>query len=369
MAKTVTGNSAIPNSFVIFLGNDESIALDTYITKNYDVISLKFQQLGLQFIYYPILQEYEFHIKEVFEYARWTTPALNSLGSDELNKLFDSLLTKVTPDRFYAGIVRKFRLRQPKTPCLVKSEPSEEFLQFDLTCEKEDQLDALFDKCYQHLQITRVITFNYESPEYDVERRFSDDAKAISAELKTKIEGIKGEKKYEVLAETVLLLITILKDEKPDIFGKIKPLLTNHSIHEEAVILSPIVVDKHYNIFLPAFGNMEIMMHPLSKAVYILFLRHLEGIRFKELFLHKSELISIYNQITSRDVKADILRSIDDLVDMRNPSINQKCSRIREAFRNLMDDRTAKSYYITGLNGEPKKISLPSELINFDQAT
>jgi hypothetical protein len=50
---------------------------------------------------------------------------------------------------------------------------------------------------------------------------------------------------------------------------------------------------------------------------------------------------------------------------MRNPSINQKCARVREAFRNIMEEHLAKSYYIDGYNSEPKKIALPRSLVTF----
>ena len=46
------------------------------------------------------------------------------------------------------------------------------------------------------------------------------------------------------------------------------------------------------------------------------------------------------------------------------PSINQKCARIREAFRRIMDEPIARHYYIDGPNGEPKKIGLPERLVD-----
>ena len=45
-------------------------------------------------------------------------------------------------------------------------------------------------------------------------------------------------------------------------------------------------------------------------------------------------------------------------------TINQKCARIREAFRKIMDEPIARHYYIDGPNGEPKKIGLPERLVD-----
>ena len=130
------------------------------------------------------------------------------------------------------------------------------------------------------------------------------------------------------------------------------------------MVLSPILIDKHYNIFLPHFGNVEVKMHALPKTVYLFFLRYPKGVRFKELYQHKTELLHIYNRVTNKYDNAEIEKAINDLVDMTNPSINQKCARIRESFRKLMEENIARHYYIAGLNGEPKKISLPQNLID-----
>ena len=121
---------------------------------------------------------------------------------------------------------------------------------------------------------------------------------------------------------------------------------------------------KHFNIFLPDFGNKEVKMHALPKTVYILFLRYPTGIKLKELYQHKVELLEIYNKVTNKYEKDEIEKAINDLVDISNPSINQKCARIREAFRNIMDEHIAKHYYIDGYRGEPKKILLPQNLID-----
>lgn len=105
-------------------------------------------------------------------------------------------------------------------------------------------------------------------------------------------------------------------------------------------------------------------MHALPKSVYILFLRHPYGIRFKELYQYKPELLDIYNKVTNKYEKEEIERAITDLVDMTKPNINIQCSRIRASFRSLMDEHIARHYYIDGLNGEAKKISIPENLID-----
>jgi hypothetical protein len=42
--------------------------------------------------------------------------------------------------------------------------------------------------------------------------------------------------------------------------------------------LSKLVIDNNNRIFLPDFGNIEIKLRPLEKALYILYLNHPEGL-------------------------------------------------------------------------------------------
>ena len=119
-------------------------------------------------------------------------------------------------------------------------------------------------------------------------------------------------------------------------------------------------------IFLPDYNNMEIKMHPLSKALYMLFLRHPDGIMFSYLPDYRDELLHLYELISGRDNREDIRKSVDDVTDPTRNSINEKCSRIKQAFLRKFDDSIARNYYITGERGEAKKILLPREMVTWD---
>ena len=105
---------------------------------------------------------------------------------------------------------------------------------------------------------------------------------------------------------------------------------------------------RYGRIFLPDYNNMEIKMHPLSKAIYLLYLRHPEGITFSYLPDYRTELLHLYELISGRDNCEDVRRSIDDVTDPTRNSINEKCSRIKQAFLREFDDSIACNYYITG---------------------
>ena len=104
-------------------------------------------------------------------------------------------------------------------------------------------------------------------------------------------------------------------------------------------------------------------MEPLVKAVYLLFLRHPEGIWFKQLPGYREELTQIYGQLKATGLSDRALQSIEDVTNPLLNSINEKCARIRGAFVGQFDDHMARHYYIDGLRGEVKKIALPRELV------
>lgn len=104
----------------------------------------------------------------------------------------------------------------------------------------------------------------------------------------------------------------------------------------------------------------------LPKSVFMLFLRHPEGIRFKELSDYYSELLEIYLKMNPIGGRQKQEQSIRDVTDPCSNSINEKCARIREAFVANFDDRLAKNYYVTGKRGEPKRIILDKTMILWD---
>ena len=104
-------------------------------------------------------------------------------------------------------------------------------------------------------------------------------------------------------------------------------------------------------------------MEPLVKAVYFLFLKHQNGIVFKELIDYREELMDIYKHLKPLGLNKRTIQSIEDVTNPLLNSINEKCARIRSAFVKEFDEGLAKNYFITGERGEAKKIALPRELI------
>jgi hypothetical protein len=127
--------------------------------------------------------------------------------------------------------------------------------------------------------------------------------------------------------------------------------------------LSRLVITKDYGMVLPEYNNVEIKMEPLVKAVYLLFLKHPEGILFKHLPDYREELTQIYVKLKPYGMSERVIRSIEDVTNPLLNSINEKCARIRGAFVGQFDDHLARHYYIDGLRGEAKRIALPRDLV------
>jgi len=112
--------------------------------------------------------------------------------------------------------------------------------------------------------------------------------------------------------------------------------------------LSRLLVTKDYRIILVDYDNKEVEMTPVHKAVYLLFLNHPEGIEFKRLSEYRDELLQYYMATAKLMDKQTIVESVDMLVNPLNNSINEKCSRIKSIFLNMMDQYTANYYIISG---------------------
>lgn len=128
---------------------------------------------------------------------------------------------------------------------------------------------------------------------------------------------------------------------------------------------SRLTITADYRLILNDYDNREVTMTPLVKAVFLLFLRHPEGILFKELVDYRDELAMLYDCVKSKKpipAKIHVLhqheQSIVALTDPLDNSINEKCTRIKEAFLLQVHDYIASHYYVVGKRGEPKRIIL-----------
>jgi hypothetical protein len=154
----------------------------------------------------------------------------------------------------------------------------------------------------------------------------------------------------EIAAELSLLVRELVAAGRNDLLLRSIGVSVLEELRIEAAKsrLSRLLITKDYRIILVDYNNREVEMTPVHKAVYLLFLNHPEGIEFKKLSEYRSELLKYYMATAKLMDKRTIVESVDMLVNPLNNSINEKCSRIKSIFLNMMDQYTANYYIISG---------------------
>ena len=156
------------------------------------------------------------------------------------------------------------------------------------------------------------------------------------------------------------------------------PLLEELRIEAARGKLSRLLITRNWQFILLDYDRKEIEMQPVHKAVYLLFLAHPEGIVFKHLSDYREELLRYY-KATARFMEIEkIEESVDRLINPLDNAINEKCSRIKKIFSELMDEYSASYYIISShtrkqVTGSSriwyerlKIVTLPRELVMFE---
>ena len=176
-------------------------------------------------------------------------------------------------------------------------------------------------------------------------------------ELKRLIEQLQAEGRTDLLLKAIGM-----------------PLLEALRIEAAKGRLSRLVITEDYRFILTDY-NKEVELQPVHKAVYLLFLAHPEGIEFKRLAEYREELTRYYMATAKMMDKEKIIESVDHLINPLDNAINEKCSRIKKVFLELMDEYTASYYFISShtqkhIAGSSriwyerlKVITLPRELV------
>ena len=109
-------------------------------------------------------------------------------------------------------------------------------------------------------------------------------------------------------------------------------------------------------------NNAEVKVQTIGRALYILYLRHEEGIALTELSDYRDELLEIYATISSYNDVERLRHTVDNLVDFVGTTINPLLSRIKKSFTALLGAQ-AKDYWIEGNVSGKKTVNLPRSLV------
>lgn len=340
-------------SEIIYVEDKYEEATNNYIRNNITHIRKCFSAKGLRFVYLPQIGQ---ELAEAKEVLRYLDPAEKCYRSTEIPSLKSDYLLNFTIMYGEMNLMRQ--------PCLaryVSEQHNDEFsdffthfqiFPFDINeaLKSEKYIDALCDYILNPYGIVQSfpyrLDYRYFIDNPDADACFDEETKKILKEVEFKIDLLRRKGISDVVLESLV-------KKKPE--------------------LSRIVITKDMRIILPDYKDMEVTMEPLVKAVFLLFLKHPEGILFKSLPDYRQELSVLYDKV----LKTDRIKHSPDTetknkritlaTDPLNNSINEKCARIKETFLLKFREDLAENYFITGKRGEAKRIKIPNDMIIWEK--
>lgn len=144
-----------------------------------------------------------------------------------------------------------------------------------------------------------------------------------------------------------------------------------------------ITVDEKLRIRIPELNDREVKMPALSRALYVFYLRHTEGVEFKFLSEYTEEILALYRLASNRLNDSKLRSTVESLVNPTENKINECVSRIKSAFLVIMDEYLARNYFLQYRMGEnlvpdstdpnvvriykdmAKYVSLPREYVSY----
>ncbi|MFN3999679.1 hypothetical protein [Algoriphagus sp.] len=118
-------------------------------------------------------------------------------------------------------------------------------------------------------------------------------------------------------------------------------------------------------IIFPELGNLEVKFTPLEKTLFLLYLKHPEGIRLVELSDFKPELKEIYASLYNGSDPAMVEANIASLSNPLSNSASEKFSRIKSKLTHALGADLAQFYYPKGEIAELRKIEVGREWVEY----
>ena len=343
-------NGKLNSKELVYVASEEDKALTELFEKRPEVLKGWGQMIGFQIIYLPLLIK-RLKDKRVLQYR---APYLNdvelkgiAIGNDFMLKYLSNPSDK---DRIKQGFIRTENIHRGddgKDKAINRFYP----LSSNNGESLADQLHRIGKQISAEQMEQRTLLENKGRVTFD-EWGYAAEESGADNSFNSQID----EENTDDLIEEIREKIAKLRQRG------ISQYILEQLIHPDNR-LSRMVITKDYRIILPDYNDMEIKMEPLVKAVYLLFLKHPEGIMFKHLPEHRKELARIYAELRPNGLTDRALQSIEDVTNPLLNSINEKCARIRGAFVGEFDNCMAQYYYIDGQRGEAKRILLDRSLV------
>ncbi|MBR4130162.1 MAG: hypothetical protein IKU02_04450 [Bacteroidaceae bacterium] len=378
---------------IIYVESSYDEAVNKYIQDNLEHLCVYCHLRGYEFCYFPKMFEKGIDEDVLFYNAPYANRDAQpeSIGSDFLLRYMSHPENKelIPPSLIYLS--KKMKEKPEKGETLFKAVSVTDQDEYPTIADIFDlRLKEIVKELFEGVESSSQDMFDFD----DSDESLSYERKRRDANFSISEEKEKKEKKRPLRKIWVTFEEMLGGDEKPqppksaddrfeeestqlspEVKKEIKKMVVKQGVDALQLIqyikslepLSRLRITKDFHIFVPDYGNKEIEMFPLHKAVFLLFLRHPEGIIFKHLPDYKEELMEIYSQLRPTGNREKMLETIEDATLPFGDSINICCSRIREAFVKKFKEHLARNYFITGERGEAKKITLPRDLVVWEE--
>ena len=370
----LAANNILPPSIILYVEKYYHPEINEYLTIHTEAINESLKPFNYKLLYLPLALD---NISgQLGVLTNYHFPNFDNKFVDQLNEASFSK-TSVSDITMALTEVLSMPSDMPSS-CFIRcvrdgnfnATESSEYSVFPLAVEADetlsDKIDFYFSVIGRRIDYNDIYCQLGSIDEADPDDCFYSLGQHLNPEIKANIDAIKKLNDDKLLFSSMVYLISSLKESQPELCKQLNSTLYQ-AIQNQHKTISSVVIDEQHRIFLPDYNNIEIEMGPLPKTVFLFLLKHPEGVIFKELRQHVNELVAIYAKVGNRVDMDQIRDSINELTDPRSNSINEKCSRIKEAFVSKIDNSIAEHYYVTGGRSSNKGIKLDRSLVQFSQ--
>jgi hypothetical protein len=330
---------------LVFVDAVNTTAVGREIRANLDKVIATCNANGYEFISYS--NDFNRELKEInLESLHYKYPSLKPFVIDREEDINEEV--------YRAALSEKFDLQTERLPAILFiTNDVEQVFEINDSAIFRDQFNRILDEVYTIIHtrysVVRVKEDSFEiTPEAKLElaidKSFVNDLSIIGNEIYTQIDKLMSSGNREAIEDIYQFLAKKKYNSKIETTSRLK-------------------IDSEFKLWLLDYGNLEIVLTPLQKTVYLFFLNHPAGVYLHDLVDFKDELLQMYRLIGKNTDEADLETRIEDLVNMGSNSINEKCSRIKESFVKVINPDLAKHYYITGERGQKKGVKFGQEFI------
>lgn len=342
--------------YVVYVESEYNEPLNRFISENLEYIRKKFSERNYRFVYIPELKnltDEELSLAFPLDAATMADEVkdkIRNLSTAEFTHMFARMIGMDVSSRM-AGLLSlgsyegDYGIRGD-----IVDYSKSDFVYVDLQRVDADRIKDAFEEYFRYYSGEKHVPFSvrprdeYPLDEWqDTEKngRQNDSSDWIFLSEQEEMTRIADDIKHkvEILKQggyIELLLHTLGADIVKQINDSRKT--ANNLMH--------ITVDNDLTIRIPELSNREVKMPALSRALYVFYLRHTEGVEFKFLSEYTEEIFALYRLTSNRIDDSKLRATVDSLVNPTENKINECVSRIKSAFLSIMDEYLARNYFL-----------------------